>query len=58
MNKLIIIALLQIVLFIPFYVIWRGDCKVIGKNNLAVSLEERFITYLIVCPIWIAGFID
>jgi hypothetical protein len=49
----IIGILLQFVFFIPFYFIWRKDCKELGKDNLAVSLEERFIYWLIFCPIWI-----
>lgn len=43
---------LQIILFIPFYLIWRKDCKAIGKDKLAVSLGERFIAWIIFCPIW------
>lgn len=42
MKTLLICILLQLVLFIPFYLIWRNDCKEIGKENLAVSLTERF----------------
>lgn len=49
--------ILQLVLFIPFYLIWRNDCKEIGKNNLAVSLGERFMAWLVVMPIWIIPFI-
>ena len=58
MNKIFICALLQIVLFIPFYFIWRKDCKTIGKENLAVSLQERFLYWLLFCPIWLAGVMD
>jgi hypothetical protein len=57
-NKMIEISiciLLQLVLFIPFYIIWRNDCKTIGKDNLAVSLQERFLYWLICCPIWLTG---
>ena len=43
---------LQLIMFIPFYLIWKNDCKTIGKSNLAVSLGERFIAWLIFCPIW------
>lgn len=50
--------LLQFILFIPFYIIWKNDCKKIGKENLAVSLEDRFLAWLVVCPIWALGFID
>lgn len=49
---------LQLILFIPFYFIWKKDCKNMGKENLAVSLEERFIAFMVVCPIWILVFID
>ncbi len=45
--------LIQIVFFIPFYIIYIKDCKKIGKENLAVSLTERFIAYLLVFPIWV-----
>ena len=58
MNKILICVLLQFVFFIPFYLIWRNDCKKIGKDNLAVNLQERFLYWLIVCPIWVLGFID
>jgi len=58
MNKILICILIQLVLFIPFYLIWKNDCKKIGKDNLAVSLSERFLTWLIFCPIWVIGFLD
>ena len=58
MSKLLICIFLQLILFIPFYFIWKKDCKSIGKENLAVSLEERFIAWILVCPIWILIFID
>jgi hypothetical protein len=57
MSKVLICFLLQLVLFVPFYLIWRNDCKEIGKNNLAVSLEERFMYWLMLCPIWLMGLI-
>jgi hypothetical protein len=56
MKTLLICILLQLVLFIPFYLIWRNDCKEIGKENLAVSLSERFIAWILYCPIWLIGF--
>jgi hypothetical protein len=56
MKTLLICILLQIVLFIPFYLIWRNDCKEIGKENLAVSLTERFMVWIFYCPIWLIGF--
>lgn len=58
MNKYLILMALQLILFIPFYFIWKKDCKNMGKENLAVSLEERFIAFMVVCPIWILIFID
>ena len=39
MEFLICVAL-QIILFIPFFFIWRKDCKAIGKENLAASLTD------------------
>jgi hypothetical protein len=54
---ILICILIQLLTFIPFYLIWRKDCKEIGKDNLAVSLSERFFYWLILCPIWILGFI-
>jgi len=57
MSEVLICFLLQLVLFVPFYLIWRNDCKKIGKNNLAVSLEERFMYWLVLCPIWLMGLI-
>jgi hypothetical protein len=58
MVKILVCILLQFVLFIPFYFIWRNDCKKIGKENLAVSLTERFVAWLYLCPIWIGIFLD
>ena len=58
MSKVIIVIFLQLILFVPFYFLWKKDCKKLGKNNLAVSLEERFIAWLCVCPIWIVIFLD
>ncbi len=43
---------LQFILFIPFFLIWKKDCKNFGKGNLAVSLKEQFVTWLIYCPLW------
>ena len=37
---------------ISFFPEWRKDCKERGKENLAVSLKERFLHWLILCPIW------
>lgn len=58
MCKILVCILLQIILFLPFYFIWRKDCKELGKDNLAVSLEERFFAWLVFCPIWISAFLD
>lgn len=49
----IICILLQFVLFIPFYIVYRNDCKEIGRENLAVSLRERFFHWCILFPIWL-----
>ena len=49
--------LLQLILFTPFYFIWKNDCKKIGKNNLAVNLKERFYAWCLVCPLWLFGLI-
>lgn len=51
MIELICITL-QFVLFFPFYFIWRKDCKEIGKDNLAVSLGERFLAWIAFVPMW------
>lgn len=58
MEKILVCILLQFVLFIPLYFIWRNDCKTIGKENLALSLTERFVAWLCLCPIWIGIFLD
>jgi hypothetical protein len=58
MYKIVVCILLQLVLFLPFYLIWRKDCKELGKDNLAVSLEERFFAWLVFCPIWVLVFLD
>lgn len=55
--EFLICAALQIILFIPFFFIWRKDCKKIGKENLAVSLKERFTAWIIFFPIWIVPFL-
>ena len=57
MNMILICISLQFVLFTPFYLVWRNDCKEIGKEHLAVSLTERFISWILFCPIWIIPFI-
>ena len=49
--ELICIAL-QFICFIPFYLTWRKDCKERGKENLAVSLHERFFVWVVSFPIW------
>lgn len=43
---------LQFILFIPFYFIYKHDCKTIGKKRLAVGLGERFSSWCIYCPLW------
>lgn len=58
MGKILVCLLLQFVLFIPFYFIWRNDCKTIGREKLAVSLTERFVAWLCFCPIWSGIFLD
>jgi len=57
MKSILICILLQFVLFIPFYLIWKNDCKTIGKENLAVPLSERFIAWMLYCPIWLTSFL-
>ena len=49
--------LLQLILFTPFYLVWRNDCKTIGKDKLAISLGQRFIAWLIFFPVWIIPFV-
>jgi hypothetical protein len=56
-TKLLIGITLQFVLFIPLFLVWKNDCKEIGKENLAVSLEERFFTWIFVCPCWLVIFL-
>lgn len=53
MRQLVIGFALQFVLFIPFYIIWRNNCKTIGRDNLAVSLGTRFVAWLCFVPIWL-----
>ena len=53
MKNAAICSALQLILFIPFYLIWLSDCKRFGKENLAVSLSERFLAWVVFCPIWI-----
>lgn len=44
--------ILQFLLFIPFYCVWKKDCKESGKENLAVPLSERFFAWLVLFPVW------
>ena len=53
----LICAALQFILFVPFFIIWKNDCRELGKDNLAVSLKERFIAWIATCPIWIIPFL-
>ena len=48
-----ICVILQLVLFLPFYFVWRKDCKKFGKADLAVPLSERFFEWIVFCPIWL-----
>ena len=57
MNPILICLILQFVSFVPLYLIWRKDCKKIGKDNLAVSLQERFLYWLLLCPLWLVGLV-
>jgi hypothetical protein len=56
MKEILVCVLLQFIFFIPFYLIWRKDCKEIGKDNLALSLRERFLCWVCFCPIWATPF--
>ena len=49
----IVMVVLQLLLFIPFYLVWRKDRKEIGED-LAVSLLERFMSYIVFFPLWLA----
>lgn len=51
----IVCVFLQIVLFVLFYLIWVKDCKKYGKNNLAVSLKERFACWALCFPFWLVS---
>lgn len=53
----LIFTALQFILFVPFFIIWKNDCRKFGKDNLAVSLEERFIAWITFFPIWIIPFL-
>jgi hypothetical protein len=53
LGKLVFGLIMQVFTFYPFFLIWVKDCKEIGKENLAVSLKERFITWCIYFPIWL-----
>ena len=48
----IVMVVLQLLLFIPFYLMWRKDSKEIGED-LAVSLLERFMSYIVLFPLWL-----
>ena len=49
----IVCVSLQIVLFVPFYLMWVKDCKKYGKNNLAVGLGKRFACWGLCFPLWL-----
>lgn len=53
----LIFTALQFILFVPFFIIWKNDCRELGKDNLAASLEERLIAWITLCPIWIIPFL-
>lgn len=36
----LIAVILQVVTFIPFYLVWRKDCKEIGKDNLSMGCKN------------------
>ena len=55
--SVLICIVLQFLLFFSFYRIWKKDCKEIGKHKLAVPLHERFLMWLILCPIWAVPFL-
>ena len=57
-KMFVVCIALQFVLFIPFFIIWKKDCKKIGKENLAVSLKERFAAWVIYFPMWLLQFLD
>ena len=48
----IVMVVLQLLLFIPFYLVWRKDRKEIGED-LAVFLLERFMSYIVFFPLWL-----
>lgn len=48
----LIAIFVHLLLFAPFFFVWRNDCKSIGKENLAVPLKTRFIYWCIFFPIW------
>ncbi len=52
----LICTALQFILFVPLFIKWKNDCRELGKDNLAAPLEERFIAWIILCPIWILPF--
>lgn len=57
--KMFIVSIaLQLISFIPFFIVWKKDCKKIGKENLAAPLKERFAVWLICFPIWLLPFLE
>lgn len=58
MIMFVVCIALQFILFIPFFIIWKKDCKEIGKENLAVSLKERFTVWVIYFPIWLLSLLN
>lgn len=48
---IIIVLLINVPIYIWQYIGWLKDCKEIGKENLAVSLEERMRATMLVVTI-------
>ena len=48
---IIISLLINVPIYIVQYVLYLGDCKEIGKENLAVPLRERMIATAIVVTV-------
>lgn len=50
MIKIIILSaiiFLELLGILGIVIDWKKDCKELGKENLAVSLKERIIAYII-----------
>lgn len=53
----LVIFIIQLFGYIPVYLIWKRDCKTIGRERLAVPLSDRTMNYILICLMAWFGFL-